>query len=151
MGNDIFSIGAEGIDVDDIVGQIRQSVRTKATQGAYADTRIARAERTNLANLAGTDEFLAFYLECLREAAPVDFSDFEIHERRRGLSFLLVPFKRLLWKLLRFYTYRLWSQQNETNALLVSAVEASDAGCRDKIKQLESRIARLEKHLSPDE
>jgi hypothetical protein len=151
MVDDIFSIGAEGVNVDDLVEQIRQTVRTKAEQGAYVDTRVARAEKTNLANLAGADEFLEFYLECLREAAPVDFSDFEIRERRRGLSFLLVPFKRLIWKLLKFYTYRLWSQQNETNALLVSAVEASDANCRERIKQLQSRIERLEKRVSADE
>lgn len=143
MSESIFKIGAQGIDTCAVVEEIRKTVARKADQGLYSDPRIARAEKTNLGNLSDS-EFDRYYMECLRDAVFVDISDFEIHERRRFFSGLLVGLKRLIWKLLRFYTYRLWSQQNEVNAILLSAAEANDNRYRDKIEELETRIAKLE-------
>ncbi|MEI6807824.1 MAG: hypothetical protein WCN95_03810 [bacterium] len=143
MTESMFKIGAQGVDTRAIVNEIRASVGRKAEQGLYSDPRIARAEKTNLSNLSD-QEFDQYYMECLRDAVFVDINDFEIHERRRLFSGLLVGFKRLIWKMLRFYTYRLWSQQNEVNAILLAATEANDNRYRDKIEELEARIARLE-------
>ena len=42
----------------------------------------------------------------------------EIYERRARFTKPLVVLKRAIWKLLKFYTYRLWSQQNQVNGLL---------------------------------
>ena len=143
MTESMFKIGAQGVDVRALVDEIRASVSRKAEQGLYSDPRIARAEKTNLSNLSDK-EFDQYYMECLRDAVFVDINDFEIHERRRFFSGILVRFKRLIWKMLRFYTYRLWSQQNEVNAILLSANEANDNRYRDKIEELEARIAKLE-------
>jgi len=144
---DIFSIGAD-VDAERIVETIRERVRTKAEKGLYSDPRIARAERTNLSNLRDQEAFFEFYLECLREGISVDINDFEIVERRRSLGVLLVPLKKAIWGMLKFYTYRLWSQQNEVNGLLLSAVEAADQRSADRIRELERRIAALEKERS---
>ena len=111
----------------------------KIDDGVYADARIARAERTNLVNLRGEDQFLGFYLKCLHDAVFVDISDFEIRERRRFLAPLLVPLKKVIWNLLKFYTYRLWSQQNQVNGLLVTAIEGLDEKYAAEIKQVEER------------
>lgn len=143
MTESIFKIGAQGVDTAAIVEEIRASVARKTEQGLYSDPRIARAEKTNLGNLSDR-EFEQYYMECLRDAVFVDINDFEIHERRRFFSGILVAVKRLIWKMLRFYTYRLWSQQNEVNAILLSANEAADNRYREKIEELETRIARLE-------
>ena len=143
MTESIFKIGAQGVDTATVVEEIRAAVARKTEQGLYSDPRVARAERTNLTNLSD-HEFEQYYLECLREAVFVDINDFEIRERRRFFSGILVGLKRLIWKMLRFYTYRLWSQQNEVNAILLSATEANDNRYRDKIEELEARIARLE-------
>ena len=140
----MFEIGAAGIDAAAIVADIRATVADKMARGVYTDPRIARAERTNLINLRNEEHFLAFYLECLREAVFVDINDFEIHERRRTLGGLLVGLKRLIWKLLKFYTYRLWSQQNQVNGLLLTAVEGVDEKHKNRIRDLEARIAALE-------
>ena len=86
MSESIFTIGAPGIDCDKIVAEIQASVVKKIEEGVYADARIARAERTNLANLQNEDEFLSFYLKCLRDVAFVDISDFEIRERRAAFA-----------------------------------------------------------------
>ena len=149
MTDSPFTIGAEGIDAQALVEQIRAAVNEKREKGLYNDPRIARAERSNLNQLKDDDDFLAFYLDCLKDAAFVDISDFEIVERRARCSGLLIGLKRTIWKLLKFYTYRLWSQQNQVNGLLLSAVENMESTHREKIAELETRIAELERCREP--
>lgn len=150
MTDDIFEVGASGVDTAEIVGRIRANVAEKMARGVYTDSRVARAERTNLANLGNDEGFLAFYLDCLRDAVFVDINDFRIYERRAVFSRLLIALKRVIWKLLKFYTYRLWSQQNQINGLLLSAVESTESRYREKIHKLEERLTALESQNSPD-
>jgi hypothetical protein len=144
MSDSIFQIGARGLDTAAIVDGIKASVAEKTARGLYTDARVARAEKSNLANLSAV-QFDEYYLECLKDAVFVDINDFEIHERRSCCPGLLVGLKRVIWKMLKFYTYRLWTQQNEVNALLLSATEAVDNKYREKIQELEARIAELER------
>lgn len=145
MSEGTFEIGAPGVDVSRVVDYVRETVRDKLRSGVYNDGRIARAEQTNLSNLKNEDEFLRFYLECLREAVYVDINDFEIMERRPRFGRLLVAFKKCVWKSLKFYTYRLWSQQNQVNGLLLAAIEGMDESHTGKLRDLEKRIERLER------
>ena len=147
MSNDSVTIGANGLDVDKVMATIRETVAAKMQSGAYAGAQLARAERFNLVNLKKDENFFEIYMESLREAVFVDINDFEIRERRRSVGLILVPLKRLLWKLLKFYTYRLWSQQNQVNGLLLSATEEIDRKYRDRIRALEDRLARIETRL----
>ena len=148
MSEQIFQVGAPGIDVEKLVREIQETVERKAAEGVYADARIARAERANLMNFKNDDEFLAFYLNALREASVVDINDFEIRERRSGaLAPALVKLKKTIWGLLKFYTYRMWSQQNSVNGLLVTGLESLNERYDEKIKQLEARVAELEAKL----
>ncbi len=145
----IFTVHAPGYDVDALMQEIEASVAQKLEQGAYNDARVARAERNNLATLRDHDEFLAFYLQCLREAAFVDINEFEIRERRRGLAPILVRLKKGIWNLLKFYTYRLWSQQNQVNGLLVTAIENLDKKYAHKVAALEKEVADLKAGRGP--
>lgn len=147
MSEELFKIGAEGVDTDAIVKSVCRRVEEKMARGAYDDARIARAERLNLVNLKSEDQFLGFYLRCLRDAVYVDISDFEIHERRKSLAPFLIKMKKTIWGLLRFYTYRLWSQQNEVNGLLVTAIESLDEKYSKRIQELEDKVQQLETRL----
>jgi hypothetical protein len=149
MSTGPFEIGADGVDVERINADIRDTVAAKMKSGAYVGAQLARAERFNLMNLKKDENFFEFYMESLREAVFVDINDFEIRERRAAFAPLLIRFKKTLWGLLKFYTYRLWSQQNQVNGLLLSATEEVDRKYRDKIKALETRIATLESRLPP--
>jgi hypothetical protein len=80
----------------------------------------------------------------------VDIGDFEITERRKRFAPFLVRLKRVIWSLLRFYTYRLWSQQNDVNGLLLAAVEGVDQRYRDRLNELEARVAKLEQSRRND-
>jgi len=140
----ILTIGAPGLDVDTLVADLQATADRKMKDGVYADARVARAEKTNLVHLRGSDDFITFYLTCLRDAVFVDISDFEIRERRRAIGPLLVGFKKILWKLLKFYTYRLWSQQNQINGLIITALEGMEEQTGTRVAALEKRIAELE-------
>ena len=141
----VLSIGAPGLDVDRLVADLQATVDRKVRDGVYADARVARAEKTNLVHLRGSDDFLTFYLTCLRDAVFVDISDFEIRERRRVFGPLLVGLKTVLWKLLKFYTYRLWSQQNQVNGLVITALEGLEEQSAARIAAGEQRRVELEK------
>jgi hypothetical protein len=144
MSDSIFKIGSSKVDAAQIVADIQAAVEKKIHDGEYTDAAVARAERANLDRLKNEEEFYAFYIECLRESVFVDIGDFDIIERRAKFSRLLVALKSAIWKLLRFYTYRLWSQQNQVNGLLLSAVEGLDARYTDRIEKMEKRISELE-------
>ncbi len=149
MNDPVIEIGADGINAAKVMAEIRAVVDAKTAAGVYRDARIARAERGNLVNLKDDEAFLRYYLECLRNAVLVDINDFPIRERRRLGAGLLVIIKKTLWKLLKFYTYRLWSQQNQANSLLIAAVEGLEEKTRLRLRDLESRIAALEKEKCP--
>jgi len=149
MNTGPFEIGAEGVDVERVMADIRETVQAKMQSGAYVGAQLARAERFNLVNLKKDENFFDFYMESLREAVSVDINDFDIRERRAVFAPVLVRLKKTIWSLLKFYTYRLWSQQNQVNGLLLSAVEEADRKYRDKIKALEDRITKLESKLPP--
>ena len=145
MNDPLFQVSAPGAGVEQLVADIRASVDKKMRDGVYADARIARAERTNLVNLRNEDQFLGFYLKCLHDAVFVDISDFEIRERRPLFGPLLIALKKVIWSLLKFYTYRLWSQQNQVNGLIITALEGLEEQSAARIAVLEKRIAELER------
>lgn len=141
----LFEIGADGVDAAQIVRTIQERVARKRAEGVYNDIRIAQAEKNNLDYLQNEEALADLYLETLRDAVYVDINDFAIHEQRRVGAPLLVCMKKTIWKLLKFYTYRLWSQQNQVNGLLLSAIENIEQRYRRKISDLEQKVAELEK------
>jgi hypothetical protein len=145
----MFQIGADGVDSAAINAEIQSAVDSRAAMGAYADARIARAERLNLVNIPRDGAFITQYLRSLRDAVEVDISDFEIRERRAGLAPLLIRLKKFIWNLLKFYTYRLWSQQNQVNGMLAAGLEGMDEQMTAKLRRLEERIAKLERGGGP--
>lgn len=135
-----IEINAPGIDTAELIEQLRHSIAEKIRRGLYSDPRVAHAERLNLRKLSADTDFLAFYLDCLRDAVTVDINDYAITEQRRTLAPLWVTLKRAIWNLLKFYTYRLWSQQNQINSLLLSAVESLDTQYRGRLETIEKRL-----------
>ncbi len=138
------SIGADGIDAQQIVSQILEEVDRKRQAGVYDEARVARAERNNLLTLKDDATFMEQYILCLRQIVPVDINDFEIIEKRSRVAPLIVKLKKTIWKLLKFYTFRLWSQQNQTNALLLAAIEIMESRHKREVSELKARIDKLE-------
>ena len=93
---------------------------------------------------ANNTAFIRALLNTLHDTAFVDISDFEIIERRQRWSRPLIALKKGIWSLLRFYTFRLWSQQNEINGFLLAALQGIHEDANERIAKLEARIAELE-------
>lgn len=143
-----FSITTEGVDAARIVAEVREAVERKRDQGAYAESSVTRAERWNMDAMQDDEAFIDAYLESLRESTVVDINDFDIVERRAALAPLLRTLKRSIWSLLKFYTYRLWSQQNTVNGLLLAGVENIERRSRRRRTEDEARIAALEARVA---
>ena len=144
-----FDIGSniENINAEDIVAQVQKKVEQNMEDGIYQDPTIAAAEKHRLINVKGIEDFTPYFMSCLKASINIDINDFEIVEKRSKLSKVLVKFKTLIWKSLKFYTYRMWSQQNYVNSLLLSALETVEQNHRIQIETLEKRIEKLEKKL----
>jgi hypothetical protein len=144
MNDAAVRIGAEGIDADALIREAEATVERKRQDGTYQTAGLDGKRSFSPIEFKTDEAFLAFFLENLRETAFVDISDFEIDEKRPKFGKLLVLLKKVIWSLLKFYTYRLWSQQNQINGLLLSAVEGIHDRHQEQVQQLEERIAALE-------
>lgn len=140
----MITISAPGMDTEQILRDIYSTVEKKKADGVYLAEGLDDASLHMPLSFKDNESFLAFYIENLRENAFVDISDFEILERRVRFRKPLIRFKKLIWAVLRFYTYRLWSQQNQINGLLLAAVEGVHEQQTKKIALLEDRIQALE-------
>lgn len=136
------------MDSDKLEQELRSEVSAKEASGAYSEGSAGKMSRADLQKIARDGNLLRTYLDAMRENAFVDITDFEISERRSFMPGMLVRFKKFIWNMLRFYTYRLWSQQNEINGLLMSSLETMDNDAQDRIKELEQRVEALEKGQS---
>ena len=137
-------IGADGIDVHRLEEEILAAVASKRAAGVYDDDLVSRAEENNLLTLKDDESFMEQYIVCLRQIVPVDINDFPILEKRSLFAPVSRLIKKVLWKMLKFYTYRLWSQQNQTNSVLLAAIEIMDRRHKKEIAALTSRIEALE-------
>lgn len=147
--NSIFEIGIniENINAEEIVAQVQKKVKQNIADGLYHDPIIAAAEKHRLINVKGIEEFTPYFISCLKASINIDINDFEIIEKRSKFSKILIKVKTFIWKSLKFYTYRMWSQQNYVNSLLLSALETVEQNHRTKLQALEKRIEYLEKKV----
>ncbi len=144
-----IEIRADGIEAAAVVADIQRTVDARIAAGEFDDARVARAERLTLGQLPRDGASVSHYLRGLREAVEVDIGDFEIRERRARWAPVLIRLKRAIWTVLKFYTYRLWSQQNQINSALAAGLEGLDEQVAERLRRLEERVAELERRLGP--
>ena len=143
-----FTVHAPGIDAAALVEEIRESVAQKTAEGLYNDALIGKAECSNLINMQNDEEFFQYYITCMQRAATVDIRAFQIPDPKGGpIGKAMVTLKKTIWSLLKFYTYRMWSQQNQVNSLAMNGISITNARFSGKIKEQELRIAALEEAL----
>lgn len=140
----MFKVYAPGIDIEKIVTEVNRRVTEKKQKCVYSTVLPRRVQNTSILQVQNDDEFIKYYLECLKDSVYVDIRDFEIIEKRGKFIWFFVGVKKLVWKILKFYTYRLWSQQNQVNGLMLSAMEYLEMRYNEKISALENRIKKLE-------
>lgn len=147
----MMRIEAPGLDTERLVHQLQDAVKQKLETGVYSQAGLDEQVLRDMLSLQDHAAVLQFYLEHLRGHAFVDISDFEITEKRPRFKAFWIAVKKTLWNLLRFYTFRLWSQQNQINGLLLAAIDGIHAQQNQKILELEKRLKTLEQRDEPQE
>lgn len=132
-----MKISAGGLDVDKIMQEIKERVEQKRKQGVYDKYNLEGLATKDIDQLQTEKDFLDYYLELIQHTCDINIGDFEIPSKGGIFGKIVAKFKRVMWIMLRFYTYRLFSQQKEFNFQLVNT-----------IMSLNKRIEELEKELA---
>jgi hypothetical protein len=140
----MLKIFADEIDTGIAAEEITHAAEARHAVAKLPMERLVNSRAQAPASFSSNTAFLDSLLGTLQDTAFVDISDFEIVERRQRWSWPLITLKKCIWSLLRFYTFRLWSQQNEVNGFLLAALQGIHEEQKQRIAKLESRIAELE-------
>jgi len=144
----VFSIAADGIDVQKIMDKIRERVDEKKAAGVYDKYNLDNITNLEVAEAKNDEDFLRYYLKIIRRTYLLDIDDFEIPSKRGILGKPAVWLKKIIWKLLKFYTYRMFTQQREFNLQIVHTLVALnskiDKNHRETLKKFEELKASLE-------
>ncbi len=123
-------INADGVNVERIMQEIRARVDEKKARGDYDQYDLTGL---NLSHLPADDDLLPFVLKIMKKSWEIEIGDFEIRSAGGLLGWIEVRVKKVIWFLLKFYTYRMFTQQREFNIQVVTALNG-----------LHARLTRLE-------
>jgi len=141
--NELFQIGANGVDVKKIMQEIEERVARKKAAGVYDKYDLSRIAAMELSNVKSEADFLDYSLKVIQQTWDIDIGDFPIYSKGGVLGAPAVWLKKVIWKLLKFYTYRLFSQQKEFNCQVANAI------CSLK-STVDAEIAKLKGNSSSD-
>ncbi len=148
MDSDI-KIGADGIDAEALVKELRRRSQARLENGEFDSSIALEAERFNLSAINDSTEFFTRYLKGIRPVTVVDINDWPIVEKRSSrFSPILVRMKKTIRSLLRFYTYRMWSQQNIANDVFYTSISMLNERETSEIEKLTAKIEALEKRIA---
>ena len=134
----MFEIGADGVDVKQIMKEIEERVARKKEQGVYDRYDLSKIAALELSNVKSEADFLKYSLRVIQQTWDIDLGDFPIYSKGGVLGKPAVLLKKMIWKLLKFHTFRLFSQQKEFNCQVVNAICSLN-------KKMDEEIAELKK------
>jgi hypothetical protein len=140
-----FEINTPGVDVKKVIAEIRQRVGEKRARGLYDRYQLSGLRAMELENLQDGEAYLDYYLSNIVRAADIDLGDFPIVSKTYLVGEPVVWLKKIIWKLLKFYTYRLFSQQKDYNLKLARIVDGLNRKFERRISALEGKIEALQK------
>jgi len=124
MQDDYIEIGADGVDVAAVVEDVRRAVEEKRARGLYAERGLDKLPVLEIKELKDNSEVLRSVVSSMDKSAMLDIGDFLIVSKGGVLGRLEASVKKALWKMLRFYTYRMFTQQREFNLQVVAVLDA---------------------------
>jgi hypothetical protein len=136
LSEDAFSIDIDGMDVEEIVRAVKERVEKKRAAGVYKKYNLVGITRLEIAQAKSEEDFLRYHLKSLRKSWEIDIGDFEIPSKGGLSGRPAVWLKKVIWNLLRFYTFRMFTQQRDFNLQVVNTLQALNA----KIDKLGEQI-----------
>jgi len=141
-----LDIESDGVDVEALMAQIRQRVEEKKKAGDYAKYQLDGLKALTFESLEDDEQFLNYYIRLIQSTCDINIGDFDIVNKGGLFGRPVVLLKKLIWKLMKFYTYRLFSQQKEFNCQMVNAflalhkkVALDLEAIRDRLDQIEGK------------
>lgn len=131
-----FEIKTPGVDVKKIMGEIHERIEEKKNQGVYNQYNLDRVTKLEIENIKGDVEYLHWLMKVLNQSWDVNIGDPQIVNKGGLLGKPEMWLKKVIWQLLKFYTYRLFSQQKEFNSQVVMALGLVSK----RIEQLEEKV-----------
>lgn len=143
-GNYKFDVRETSLDIKSVESEIQDAIKYRQEAGVYDHYDMTRVTHYHLKDIRDESEFLKLHLKAVRSSWAVDINDFEIIRKKTGIAGMAEFFiKQTVWKLLKFYTYRLFSQQREYNFLISNSAAIMEKVYNKKISALEARINEL--------
>jgi len=142
-----FGLTAPALDAEALVGRIRDRVEEKRRSGAYEGYDLEGIAALDFEKELSEEDFLRYYLQVVERLSDVNYGDFEIVPKGGPFGRLEVLLKKTIWKLLRFYTYRLFSQQREFDCQVAEALQSHYRWSRSEIDRLNGEISALRDRL----
>lgn len=139
----IFEIPGIGVDEDAINREIQERISEKEKNGVYDCFNLSEDLRMDFLDIQGDAEFLVYYLRVIKKTWAIDINDFEMTGNQGIKGFFEVRLKKIIWKLLKFYTYRLFSQQIEFNSQIKNTLIAIEKEYSARISRIESEINQI--------
>jgi hypothetical protein len=142
-----FGLTAPALDAEALVGRIRDRVEEKRRSGSYEGYDLEGIAALDFEKELSEEDFLRYYLQVVERLSDVNYGDFEIVPKGGPFGRIEVLLKKTIWKLLRFYTYRLFSQQREFDCQVAEALQSHYRWSRSEIDRLNGEISALRDRL----
>ncbi len=143
--DDIFEIKDPEIDVGNIISKIKNTIEDKKRKGVYSEEKLAEAEKLKIGDSPDRSDFMK---QCISTAEALSFIDLDNYRfgipaplNRPVVGHLVLTFKSVVRRFLRFHTRGVFHQQIEFNRQLVELVK----WLNDRTEGLESELERLKK------
>ena len=146
-----FDITAPALDAEALAAEVRERVRKKKESGAYDDYDLSGIASLDYEKELSEEDFLRYYLQVVERLSDLNYGDFEIASKGGRFGRAEVLLKKTIWKLLRFYTYRLFSQQREFDCQVAQALVSHYRWSRKEIDRLSGEIASIRRSIGEGE
>jgi len=147
MQEDIFYIKDSEINLHNIHAEITSAVKNNK----YQNYDLSKVSRYLLASIKDRKQYINENIKIINKSWAIDINDFEILIKKKGvLSLLEFLFKKVIWKLLKFYTYRLFSQQREFNMQMKDALTLLYSDYQKRLNIIQTSIKKLQLNIKDE-
>ena len=138
--DDVFSIELDNVDVSEFVRAVRERVEKKKAAGASDKGNLVGITKLEVSQAKSEEDFLRYHLKALRKSWEIDIGDYEISSKGGIFGRPAVWLKKVLWFLLKFYTFRMFMQQRDFNLQVVNTLQALDTKLEKLSERFESTL-----------
>jgi len=131
-----FEIKTPGVNVREVMKEIQDRVAQKKASGVYNQYNFEKITHLEMENIKDDVEYLQWLFKVINQSWDINIGDPQIVNKGGLLGKPIVLLKKVIWQLLKFYTYRLFSQQREFNSQVVMALGL----LTKRIEKLEEKV-----------